>query len=602
MRDFLKQTFATLTGIFLFLTLSAAGLTVLLVAITAASREASTRVEQDSILTLDLSQEITDANPENSASDVIGQALSGSSPRNTIALRTVLETLEQAAKDDRIAGIFLSGNVNSTGSGSGLATLQEVRQALQKFRESGKPIIAYDTVGWSEREYYLASVADQILLNPTATLEINGFNLETTFFGGALEKYGIGVQPIRAGKYKSAIEPFTRSANSPEAREESQKLLSDLWNEFLNATARSRNLKPQQLQTIADQQGILLSDQAQTAKLIDKVLHEDEVLTELQDLTGEPKDNDSFRQISMTNYARAVELSTRRRSSPNKIAVIYAEGEIVSGKGTPATIGGDRLTSLLRELRQDDSVKAIVLRVNSPGGSATASALIAREVDLTRQKKPIIASMGSYAASGGYQISSYASRIFAAPNTVTGSIGVFGLLPNVKTLANRNGITWDGVKTGRLADSSSIARPKTPEEMALAQRVVDRLYEQFLAIVADSRPIPPQKVAEIAQGRVWSGVAAKSLGLVDDLGGLQASVQAAVEAAKLGDNWQLEEYPQSRSFEALLFRRLLSNRSALPQDPLSIQLQKLQAELQTLQLMNDPQGAYSRLPFTPWID
>lgn len=602
MRDFLKQTLATLTGIFLFLTLSAAGLTVLLVAITAASREASTRVEKDSILTLDLSQEITDANPDNSASEVIGQALSGSSPRNTIALRTVLETLEQAAKDDRIAGIFLSGNVSSTGSGSGLATLQEVRQALQKFRESGKPIIAYDTVGWSEREYYLASVADQILLNPTATLEMNGFNLETTFFGGALEKYGIGVQPIRAGKYKSAIEPFTRSANSPEAREESQKLLSDLWSEFLNATARSRNLKPQQLQTIADQQGILLSDQAQAAKLIDKVLHEDEVLAELQDLTGESKDNESFRQISMTNYARAVELSTRRRYSPNKIAVIYAEGEIVSGKGTPATIGGDRLASLLRELRQDDSVKAIVLRVNSPGGSATASALIAREVDLTRQKKPIIASMGSYAASGGYQISSYASRIFAAPNTVTGSIGVFGLLPNVKTLANRNGITWDVVKTGRLADSASIARPKTPEELALAQKVVDRLYDQFLTIVADSRPISRQKVAEIAQGRVWSGVAAKSLGLVDDLGGLQASVQAAVEAAQLGDNWQLEEYPESRSFEALLFRRLLSNRSAAPQDPLSTQLQKLQAELQTLQLMNDPQGAYSRLPFTPWID
>jgi protease IV len=602
MRDFLKQTFATLTGIFLFLTLSVAGLTVLLVAITAASREASTRVEKDSILTLDLSQEITDANPDNSASEVIGQALSGSSPRNTIALRTVLETLEQAAKDDRIVGIFLSGNVSSTGSGSGLATLQEVRQALQKFRESGKPIIAYDTVGWSEREYYLTSVADQILLNPTATLEINGFNLETTFFGGALEKYGIGVQPIRAGKYKSAIEPFTRSTNSPEAREESQKLLSDLWNEFLNATARSRNVKPQQLQTIADQQGILLSDQAQTAKLIDKVLHEDEVLAELQDLTGESKTNDSFRQVSMTDYARAVELSTRRRRSPNKVAVIYAEGEIVSGKGTPATIGGDRLAGLLRELRQDDSVKAIVLRVNSPGGSATASALIAREVDLTRQKKPIIASMGSYAASGGYQISSYASRIFAAPNTVTGSIGVFGLLPNVKTLANRNGITWDVVKTGRLADSTSISRPKTPEELALAQRVVDRLYDQFLTIVADSRPISRQKVAEIAQGRVWSGVAAKSLGLVDDLGGLQASVQAAVEAAKLGDDWQLEEYPQSRSFETLLFRRLLSNRSTAPQDPLSAQLQKLQSELQTLQLMNDPQGAYSRLPFNPWID
>jgi protease IV len=380
MRDFLKQTLATLTGIVLFLTLSAAGLTVLLVAITAASREASTRVEQDSVLTLDLSQDITDANPSSNPGEVIGQALSGNSPRNVIALRTVLETLEQAAKDDRIAGIFLSGNINPTGSG--LATLQEVRQALQKFRESGKPILAYDSVGWGEKEYYLASVADQVLLNPTATLEINGFSLETTFFGGALQKFGIGVQPIRAGKYKSAVEPFTRTANSPEAKEESQKLLSDLWNDFLNVTAKSRSLKPQALQAIADRQGMLMSDQAQSAKLIDKVLQEDEMLAELQDLTGESKDNDTFRQISMSHYARAVELSIRRRYSRNKVAVVYAEGEIVSGNGTAGSIGGDQLTSLLRELRQDEDVKAIVLRINSPGGSATASALIAREVAL----------------------------------------------------------------------------------------------------------------------------------------------------------------------------------------------------------------------------
>ena len=597
MRDFLKQTFATVTGILLFLALSGAGLTVLLVAITAASREASSRVEKDSVLTLDLAQEITDANPNSNPSEVIGQALSGNSPRSTIALRTVLETLNQAAKDDRIAGVYLSGNSGSTG----LATLQEVRQALQKFRESGKPIIAYDSTGWSEKEYYLASVADQILLNPTATLEINGFSMETTFFGGAFQKYGIGVQPIRVGKYKSAIEPFTRSASSPEAKESSQKLLNDLWSDFLSATAKSRSLKPEQLQTIADQQGLLLPDQAQSAKLIDKVMQDDEVLTELQDLTGEAKDTDSFRQVSVSDYARAVELSNQRRSA-NKVAVVYAEGEIVSGNGTPSSIGGDRLTALLRELRQDESVKAIVLRVNSPGGSATASALIAREVALIRQKKPIIASMGSYAASGGYQISTYASRIFAAPSTITGSIGVFGLLPNVKALANQYGITWDVVKTAKLADGNTIARPRTPQELAIAQQVVDRLYDQFLKLVSDSRSIPKQKVAEIAQGRVWSGTAAKTLGLVDEMGGLEAAIQSAVEAAKLNDDWQLEEYPQAKSFEARLFRKLLnssivSNQFDTNQVPPSIGFARLQADLSQLQLMNDPHGAYSRLPF-----
>ncbi|MCU0527017.1 MAG: signal peptide peptidase SppA [Elainella sp. Prado103] len=602
MRDFLKQTFATLTGIFLFLTLSVAGLTVLLVAITAASREASSRIEQDSILTFDLSQEITDAGATDNPGAVLSQALSGNSPRNTIPLRTVLETLERAASDDRIAGIYLSGNISPAGLGSGLATLQEVRQALQRFRQSGKPILAYDTVGWTEREYYLTSVADQVYLNPTASLEINGFSLETTFFAGALQKYGIGVQPIRAGKYKSAVEPFIRSSNSPEAREETQKLLSDLWNEFISSAAKSRNLNPTQLQAIADRQGLLLAEQAQTAKLIDKVVHEDEVLTELQNLTGETKDSDTFRQVSLTNYARAAELTARRPYSANQVALVYAEGEIVSGEGTAGSIGGDSLAALLRELRQDEDVKAIVLRVNSPGGSATASARIAREVALTKQQKPIIVSMGSYAASGGYQISTYASRIFAAPNTVTGSIGVYGLLPNIQGLANQNGVTWDVVKTGRFADSTSLSRPKTPEELAIAQKVVDQLYEQFLSIVAESRPIPSQKVAEIAQGRVWSGVSAKTIGLVDELGGLEAAVQAAVQAADIEDSWRLEEYPQRRSFETQLLRRLLSSRSEATQDPFRQELQKLQGNLDRLKAMNDPLGAYSRLPFNPWIE
>jgi protease IV len=440
------------------------------------------------------------------------------------------------------------------------------------------------------------------LLNPTATLELNGFSMETTFFGGAFQKYGIGVQPLRAGKYKSAIEPFTRTANSPEAKESTQKLLSDLWSEFLSSTAKSRTIKPDQIQTIADRQGLLLPDQAQAAKLIDKVMQDDEVLTELQDLTGEAKDSDSFRQVSISDYARAVELSNRRRSSANKVAVVYAEGEIVSGNGTASSIGGDRLTALLRELRQDAGVKAIVLRVNSPGGSATASALIAREVALIRQKKPIVASMGSYAASGGYQISTYASRIFAAPSTITGSIGVFGLLPNVKALANQYGVTWDVVKTAKLADGNTITRPRTPEELAIAQQVVDRLYEQFLKLVSESRSLPRQKVAEIAQGRVWSGSAAKTLGLVDELGGLEAAIQSAVEAAKLGDDWQLEEYPQAKSFEARLFRKLLNSSlgSSLPhanQPPVAAGLARLQADLNLLQLMNDPHGAYSRLPF-----
>ncbi|MBF2003072.1 MAG: signal peptide peptidase SppA [Synechococcales cyanobacterium C42_A2020_086] len=603
MRDFLKQTFATVVGLVLFLTLGASGLVALLAIVAIGSREAGSRVEQDSILTIDLAQEITDSTVTTNPGAVI-EALTGGSRRNTIPLRTVLQSLDYAAEDERIAGIYLSGRINPTGSGSGLATLQEVRQALQSFRESGKPIYAYDALGWSEREYYLVSVANQIFLNPTAALEFNGFSFETTFFAGALQKYGIGVQAVRAGRYKSAVEPFTRSNNSPEARQETQRLLTDLWNEFLNSVAQSRNLQAQKLQTIADQQGLLLPDQAAAANLIDTVAHEDVMLAELQKLTGETHGSDSFRQISLADYATVIGPELRRPSSRNQVAVIYAEGDIVSGNGAPGSIGGDALAELLRELRHKDAVKAIVLRVNSPGGSASASARVAREVYLTNQEKPVIVSMGSYAASGGYQISTNASRIFASPNTITGSIGVFGLLPNFQTIANNNGVTWDVVKTGRFADSSSVARPKTAEELAISQRVVDRLYDEFLALVAESRPIPKEQVAQIAQGRIWSGAEARRIGLIDELGGLETAIQAAAKAAKLDDDWQLQEYPRGKSFEFRLLGRLLGSQtvSAAPLDPITLELQKLQADLQTLQRLNDPLGIYSRLPFNPRIE
>lgn len=603
MRDFLKQTFATVVGLVLFLTLGATGLVALLAIVAVGSREAGSRVEQDSILTIDLAQEITDSTVTTNPGAVI-EALTGGSRRNTIPLRTVLQSLDYAAEDERIAGIYLSGRINPTGSGSGLATLQEVRQALQSFRESGKPIYAYDALGWSEREYYLVSVANQIFLNPTAALEFNGFSFETTFFAGALQKYGVGVQAVRAGRYKSAVEPFTRSNNSPEARQETQRLLTDLWNEFLNSVAQSRNLQAQKLQTIADQQGLLLPDQAAAANLIDTVAHEDVMLAELQKLTGENQGSDSFRQISLANYATVIGPELRRPSSRNQVAVIYAEGDIVSGNGAPGSIGGDALAELLRELRHKDAVKAIVLRVNSPGGSASASARVAREVYLTNQEKPVIVSMGSYAASGGYQISTNASRIFASPNTITGSIGVFGLLPNFQTIANNNGVTWDVVKTGRFADSSSVARPKTAEELAISQRVVDRLYDEFLTLVAESRPIPKEQVAQIAQGRIWSGAEARRIGLIDELGGLETAIQAAAKAARLDDDWQLQEYPRGKSFEFRLLGRLLGSQtvSTAPLDPITLELQKLQADLQTLQRLNDPLGIYSRLPFNPRIE
>lgn len=598
MRDFLKQTFASLVGslagLMLFFGLGTGGLVLLLIA--AASRDTGPHVRNSSVLVFDMSANITDNNPSGST---IEEALSGDD-NNSITLRTVIDAIDKAAKDRRIVGIYLDGSKSRGGLGAGFATLKEVRAALERFRASGKKIIAYN-MDWDKREYYLGSVANTIIVNPLGAMEINGLRSEPMFLAGAFEKYGIGVQVIRVGKYKSAVEPYVLKQMSPESREQTQKLLSGIWGEFISTVGKSRSLKPEQIQAIADAQGVLTSNEAKQRGLVDKVAYFDQVIGELKELTGSTKDDQSFRKISLSNYARVDDVSLdRKRSSENKVAVIYASGEIVDGQGSGEQVGGDRFAKQLRELRLDDDVKAVVLRVNSPGGSAAASEVIQREVVLTRKTKPVIVSMGDVAASGGYWISTYGDRIFAEPNTITGSIGVFGLLLNVQKLANSNGITWDVVKTSRYADSQTVSRPKTPQELEINQRFVNQIYYQFVNKVADSRKLPVQKVAAIAQGRVWSGQDAKQLGLVDEIGGIDDAIQYAAKQAKLGNDWQLEEYPEKRSLQERILQKLAGDRAAVqehPLDPLTKEFLKLQAELATLKALNDPRGIYARLPY-----
>jgi protease-4 len=599
MRDFIKYILATFVGLTAFTAFSAAGLFALLaILVASAAQQTASGVERDSILTVDLSQPITDS-IASTPGDVLGSALSGSSTVRPLSLRSVINSIEQAATDDRIIGIYLRGSVSAAGTDSGFATLREVRQALQTFRDSGKPIYAYVGDTWQEQDYYLTSVADTIVQHPSGLLELNGFSSEGIFFADALDQFGIGMQILRAGEYKSAVEPFIQNNRSPEDRQQTQQLLTDLWNEFLTVASENRDFTPQELQTIANQQALLLSDQAQSAGLVDRVAYEDEVIAELREMTGEVEDSNSFRQVSLSRYGEAATRNQRR--SANRIAIVYAQGDIVSGTSSGRSIGGTSLISTLRTVRQDDDIKAVVLRVNSPGGSATASEQIAREVLLIANEKPIIVSMGNYAASGGYQISAYANQIFASPGTVTGSIGVYGLLPNFQDIANENGITWDSVNTGRYADIGTISRPKTPEELAIVQRVVDQIYDRFLAIVSESRELPREQVAEIAQGRVWSGTEAQQLGLVDELGGLEDAIQAAATAAELGEDWQVDEYPKSSAvwLESLFRSQLQSlfTESQNPIDPVSLELLNLQEDLEALRSFNDPVGAYSRLPF-----
>jgi len=606
MKDFLKYTCASLLGTFLGLLLLGSiglgGLVVLIALAASSSKDSGPQVKDKSVLVLDLSLNITDSKPSRSPSAAIQDVLSDEAG-NAVTLRTVLDSIESAKKDPKIVGIYLEGSSES--SSSGFANLKEVRSALQRFRDAKKPIFAYQ-MDWNERDYYLGSVANTIAVNPYGSLEINGFSSQAMFFTGALEKYGLGVQVTRVGKYKSAVEPFLLKGMSPENRQQTQKLLGDMWGEYLTTVGPNRKVTVGQLQAVAEKGGILMADEALKSKLVDKVVYFDEIATELKKLTGTDRENKSFKQISLKNYARVAEnKKLTLANNKNQIAVLYAEGEIVDGEGGPTEVGGDRIAQEMRKIREDDDVKAVVLRVNSPGGSATAAEVIGREVMLTGKKKPVIVSMGNLAASGGYWISMGSNRIFAEPNTITGSIGVFGMLFNAEKLAANNGLTWDVVKTARFADTNTVSRPKNPQELANIQRIVDRIYDRFITKVADSRKLPKNKVQEIAQGRVWSGTAAKQLGLVDEIGGLEDAVAEAAKQAKLGDNWQLEEYPKRRSFEERILERLSGVRVLKPAaklDPLSAEVKKMQEELAVIKSMNDPHGVYVRLPFNLRID
>lgn len=612
MGNFIKQTFASvigsLLGLFIFCGIGVTGLLLLIIA--AGSQDRGPQVKNKSVLVFDLALNITDSKPNSSTSAAFQAALSGED-RNRVTLRTVLDTLEKARRDPRIVGIYLDGSKSSDNSTAGFATLKEVRVALERFRAAGKTIVTYN-LGWSERDYYLSSVANKIVLNPLGAMEVNGLSSEPLFLAGALEKYGVGVQIIRVGKFKSAVEPLILTKLSTENRQQTQKLLGDVWGEWRSDVGKSRNLSPAKLQAIADSGGILEADQAHSNGLVDKIGYFDEVLGELKQLTNSNNEK-TFNQISLVDYAEVPGKSLGvERNSKNQVAIVYAEGDIVDGQGGVGQVGGDRFARVLRRLRQEKNVKAIVLRVNSPGGSATASEVIQRELRLTNKTKPVIVSMGDVAASGGYWISTDANRIFAEPNTITGSIGVFGALPNFQKLANNNGITWDSVNTGKYADIQTVSRPKSPQELAIYQTSVNRLYDLFLTKVAQGRNLPQQKVAEIAQGRVWSGVAAKDIGLVDEIGGIDAAISYAAKQAKLGNDWRIQEYPEVRTFEQRLLGQLGSEARAFisgdvasepqPTSPLTAQFQKIQQELSTLQSMNDPLGVYARLPFNLKIE
>ena len=615
MRDFFKVAAAsavgTLVGLFSLLLLLGIGAFGLVgVLLSSSNNEPEVNLEDKSLLVFDLETDIVDGVPAN-----IGALFGAYGAEQSVSLYDALEAIAAAAKDDKISGIYIKGASNE-----GLATLKEVRAALTQFKASGKPIWAYST-SFDERNYYITSVADNLVLAPVGTMEVNGFKSETQFLANALQKYGVGVQVLRVGRYKSAVEPFIRSQSSPEAKQQTQALIGDLWKDFLQTVSSDRKVTPQQLQTLADQGGLIESDKALSMGLVDKLGFYDEVLdglkklteTETEDIDPEAyteEDEDVLPQTSLADYAEIARTQRERGGPEDAVAIVYAEGEIVMGDEiVPGSITSEGLASTLRRVRRDKDVKAVVLRVNSPGGSAVASELITNEVQLLAKAKPLIVSMGDYAASGGYMISAPGAKIMASPTTITGSIGVFGLLLNFQEIANKNGITWDVVKTAKFADMQTVTRPQTEAELAIQQSYTDTLYDRFMGIVAEGRDISKARVSQVAQGRVWSGEDAIAANLVDQLGGLEDAIALAAKTAELTE-YSVNEFPKLPSLEEQLLDSIFNTgvqtglASHLPwnKDPLTDQLLKMKDEFTLLESLNDPNNTYMRLPFTTEIE
>lgn len=550
MKQFFKFIFASAIGLVLgvFLLIFVIG------TIATGSNEAKAiKLNTPHILKLELNGAIQDR-VEKTPFDISGD-LFGSEIK-ILGLNDILSNIKKAKNDDNIQGIYLEIGYFS----AGFATLEEVRNALIDFKSSGKFITSYSEV-YSQRAYYLASVANHVCIYPEGALELKGLNSTITFYTDALKKLGIEPQIIRHGKFKSAVEPFMLTEMSPENRTQIETFMGSIWEHFLINVSKDRNLTQNQLNDIVDKLKIQTPNDALKYGLVDSLFYKDQFHQHLAELMNVQNYKD-IDFIGLKKYNRVKNENARDSYKKDKIAVIYAQGEIRSGDGSETVIGSERISKAIRKARTDKKVKAIVLRVNSPGGSALASDVIWREMSLAKAEKPVIVSMGDVAASGGYYISCDADKIFASPNTITGSIGVFGILMSFEEFfTEKIGITFDQVKTNQFADLGSINRPLTQEEYNIIQQSVIKIYDTFTSKVAQGREMLQEDVDAIGQGRVWSGSNAKNINLIDEFGGLEEAIN---EAAKLADieEYRLYELPEQK-------------------DPIQELLKELEDDLQT---------------------
>ena len=534
MKNFLKYTLATITGIILASILFFVVMLAVLSAVVA-SGEKPVSVSENSILVLKPGVEIPDRGTE---SPLQGIDLFNMSFTPAPGLNDILRNIEKATADSKIKGILIENGLMS----SGWATMGEIREALEKFKKEGKFVIAWSDYVLTQQCYYLSSAADKIYIQPGSIVDFKGLSGEVMFYKKALEKIGVEVQVTRHGKFKGAVEPFILDKLSEENKAQIKEYVGSIWQNVLSSVSASRNISIDSLNLLADNLAGNIDTQALSGRLIDGLIYRDELLDTLKTLSGISTDKD-LNLVSMTKYSKVPD-PNRTSYSKDRISVIYASGNIVTGKGNENNIGGNFYADVIRKERLDTSVKAIVLRVNSPGGNAIASDIMWRELDLAAKSKPVVVSMGNYAASGGYFIAAPATKIYADPSTISGSIGVFGLLPNAgKLLEQKLGLTTEVVSTNKNADSPSITRPMTGYEKEIMQLSIENTYSDFVDKVAKGRKMTNEAVDNIGQGRVWSGTNALTIGLVDTLGGLKAAIGGAAKLAGI-EKWYLRELPE----------------------------------------------------------
>ena len=544
MKDFFKFTLATVTGIILSsIVLFFIGIMVIFGIVSSSDTE--TVVKKNSVMMLDLNGILVERTQE-SLENVLSMLTGDNS--NVYGLDDILASIKKAKENENIKGIY----IQASALGSPYASLQAIRNALTDFKESGKFIVAYSD-GYTQGLYYLSSVADKVILNPKGMIEWRGIASAPIFYKDLLQKVGIEMQIFKVGTYKSAVEPFIATEMSPANREQVTEFIGSIWGQVVSGVSDSRNISPDSLNAYADRMLMFYpAEESVKCGLADTLIYKTNVREYLKQLANVDKD-DRLPILGLDDMIN-VKKNVPKDKSGDIVAVYYASGEITDQSGSAASedgIVGNKVIRDLRKLKDDKDVKAVVLRVNSPGGSAFASEQIWHAVKELKAEKPVIVSMGDYAASGGYYISCVADTIVAEPTTLTGSIGIFGMVPNVKELADKVGITYDVVKTNKFADFGNLMRPFNNDEKALMQMMITEGYDTFLTRCAEGRHMTKEAIGKIAEGRVWTGETAKKLGLVDELGGIDKALDIAVKKANL-NGYTVVSYPEKKDFLSTL--------------------------------------------------